>query len=387
MKVVFNEPSRSGREFDYMLAALESKRISGGGSFTQRTQNLLETKLGVKKALLTTSCTAALEMSALLLNIQPGDEVIVPSFSFVSIANAFALRGARPVFADIRGDTLNLDEKKLERHITPRTRAIVVMHYAGIACEMDPILELASRHSLPVVEDNAHGLFARYKDRPLGSLGCMATQSFHQTKNFTCGEGGALLLNDARFIARSEIIWEKGTDRIKFSRGQVEKYTWVDLGSSFLPADLLAAFLYAQLETPEKIQAPRRKVWNFYYANLRSWTEENGVRLPTVPSYADNPYHLFYLLLPSSEQRNRLIAYLADHDIESAFHYVPLHLSKMGRSFGGKEGDCPVCEEMSERLLRLPFHNGLTEENLAKVVSTLKSFSFSPKGQPSLSMT
>jgi dTDP-4-amino-4,6-dideoxygalactose transaminase len=373
-KVLFNRPSWVGSEMKYMAAALERGRIAGGGFFTQQVQELLERELGVEKAFLTTSCTAALEMAALLLNIQPGDEVIVPSFTFVSVANAFALRGAKPVFADIRTDTLNIDETRLERHISSRTKAIVVMHYAGIGCEMSSILDLAQRHSLPVVEDNAHGLFGKYEGRPLGTFGSLATQSFHETKNFTCGEGGALLLNDRDYIPKAEIIWEKGTNRLCFLRGQVEKYTWVDLGGSFLLADLLAAFLWAQLETRAEIQERRRHIWEFYHARLAPWAKERGAQLPTVPARAENAYHLFYLLLRTPAERGHLIEYLSQQGIQSAFHYVPLHLSKMGRSFGGRDGDCPVCEDMSQRLLRLPFHNHLTDPELARVVGALEEF-------------
>ena len=373
-KVLFNRPSRVGSEMQYMSAALENNRIAGGGSFTQKVQGILEKELGVEKAFLTTSCTAALEMAGILLNIRPGDEVIVPSFTFVSVGNAFALRGARPVFADIRGDTLNIDETSLERHINKRTKAIVVMHYAGIGCEMDAILELAGRHSLPVVEDNAHGIFGKYKGQPLGTFGCMATQSFHETKNFTCGEGGALLLNESEFIPRAEIIWEKGTNRLRFQRGQVEKYTWVDFGSSYLLADLLAAFLLAQLEARNEIQRLRKRIWEFYHTNLRNWASQHGIGLPIIPAQADNPYHLFYLILRTPAERDRLIEHLSTHGIQSAFHYLPLHLSKMGRSFGGKDGDCPVCEDISLRLLRLPFHNHLNEEELARVVTALECF-------------
>jgi dTDP-4-amino-4,6-dideoxygalactose transaminase len=373
-KVLFNRPSLVGSEMKYMAAALERNRIAGGGSFTQQVQELLEKELGVEKAFLTTSCTAALEMVALLLNIQPGDEVVVPSFTFVSVANAFALRGAKPVFADIRADTLNIDEKRLERHISSRTKAIVVMHYAGISCEMSSILDVAQRYSIPIVEDNAHGLFGKYEGRPLGTFGSLATQSFHETKNFTCGEGGALLLNNRDYIPRAEVIWEKGTNRLRFLRGQVEKYTWVDLGASFLLADLLAAFLLAQLETRAEIQERRRHIWEFYYAKLTDWAKGRGAQLPTVPAQAENAYHLFYLLLRTPAERDHLIEYLSERGIQSAFHYVPLHLSKMGRSFGGRDGDCPVCEDASQRLLRLPFHNHLTEAELARVIAALEEF-------------
>ena len=314
-------------------------------------------------------------MAALLLDVKPDDEVIVPSFTFVSTVNAFVLRGARPVFSDIRPDTLNLDETKLERLITPRTRAILVVHYAGVACEMDPILALAEKHGVAVVEDNAHGLFGKYKGKNLGTLGCLATQSFHETKNFTCGEGGALLINDPRYIERAEIIREKGTDRSRFFRGQVDKYTWVDVGSSYLPSDILAAFLYAQLEEREFIQSKRRDIWERYDNDLKEWAGETGVKLPSVPAHCEHPYHMYYMLLPSLKIRQELIGYLNQHNINSVFHYQPLHLSSMGRQFGGKVGDCPVTEDVSDRLLRLPFYNDLSDEEQATVINRITGFS------------
>ncbi|MBV9009925.1 MAG: dTDP-4-amino-4,6-dideoxygalactose transaminase [Verrucomicrobia bacterium] len=374
MRVAFNKPTFLGNEPDYVSSAARAGNVSGGGDFTARCQQLLQRQLGSARVFLTTSCTSALELAALLISLAPGDEVIVPSFSFVSSANAFALRGARPVFADSRPDTLNMDEAKLEPLITRRTKAIVAMHYAGIACEMDSINEIAERHGVPVIEDNAHGLFATYKGRQLGSLGCMGTQSFHGTKNFTCGEGGALLINDASYIPKAELAWEKGTDRLRFMRGQVEKYTWVSLGSSFLLSDLLAAYLFAQLERREEITRQRQATWNYYYDNLEQWANESQIRLPIIPNHCSNPYHLFYLVLPDAEQRTRLMQHLAAHEIESAFHYVPLHTSPMGKRFGGRQGTCPVVEEMSERLLRLPFYTGLTEHELARVVAVLHEF-------------
>jgi len=373
-RIPFNRAALAGPEFDYMRQAITQGHIAGNGPFTQRCQTFLEEKLGVPRVLLTTSCTHALEMAALLLEIQPGDEVIVPSFTFVSTVNAFVLRGARPAFADIRPDTLNLDENQLERLITPRTRAIVVVHYAGVGCEMDPIMDLARRHGLAVVEDNAHGLFGTYKGRYLGTFGALATQSFHETKNFTCGEGGALLINDRRYSERAEIIRDKGTDRSRFFRGLVDRYTWVDLGSSYPPSDILAAFLYAQLEAHERIQATRRRIWWYYYEHLQEWATTHGVRLPIVPGHCEQSYHMFYILLPSLEQRQGLIAHLQARGILSVFHYVPLHLSAMGRRFGGQPGACPVTETVSERLLRLPFYNELTEADQADVVAAIQSF-------------
>jgi dTDP-4-amino-4,6-dideoxygalactose transaminase len=313
-------------------------------------------------------------MAALLLDIKPGDEVIIPSFTFVSTVNAFVLFGARPVFIDIRPDTLNLDENLLESLITPCTKAIVPVHYAGVGCEMDAISEIAASHNIPVVEDNAHSLFGKYKGKYLGTFGCLATQSFHETKNFTCGEGGALLINDTKYVERAEIIREKGTNRSRFFRGQVDKYTWVDVGSSYLPSDILAAFLYSQLEAREQIQARRKQIWEYYFEHLQGWAREQGVGLPVVPPYCEHPYHIFYILLPTLEQRQVMIEYLKEWTINSVFHYLPLHLSEMGRRFGGREGEFPVTEYVSDRLLRLPFHNCLSETDLEYVVEKICNF-------------
>ncbi|MGD8474063.1 MAG: dTDP-4-amino-4,6-dideoxygalactose transaminase [Anaerolineae bacterium] len=373
-RIPFNRPAIVGKELYYISQAIHEGHAAGDGAFTKRCHAFLEEALGVPKVLLTTSCTHALEMAALLLNIEPGDEVIVPSFTFVTTVNAFVLRGARPVFVDIRHDTLNLDETQLEGLITPRTRAILPVHYAGVGCEMDAILEIAGRHGLAVVEDNSHGLFGKYKGRYLGTFGCLATQSFHETKNFSCGEGGALVINDVKYIERAEILREKGTNRSRFFRGEVDKYTWVDLGSSYLPSDILAAFLYAQLEAREQIQARRREIWEYYYEHLSSWAQKHGVRLPVVPAHCEQPYHIFYLLLPSLEQRQALIAHLKAREISSVFHYIPLHLSEMGHNFGGAPGDCPVTEAVSDRLLRLPFYNDLTEADQARVVDAITRF-------------
>lgn len=373
-KIPFNRASLSNGEFDYIAEAITAGHISGDGAYTKKCHTLLETTLGVRKALLTTSCTHALEMAALLLNIEPGDEVIIPSFTFVSTANAFVLRGARPVFADVRPDTLNLDETQLEKLITPRTRAIVPVHYAGVACEMDTIMAIAERHNLAVVEDNAHGLFGKYKGRYLGTFGQMATQSFHETKNFTCGEGGALLVNDEQYVERAEIIREKGTNRSRFFRGQVDKYTWVDLGSSYLPSEILAAFLFAQLRSREEIQSQRQAIWNGYNDQLAGWAAAHDVRMPVVPDEVEQAYHMFYLLLPSLEQRTALIDHLKSRDILSVFHYLPLHLSTMGLEYGYQVGDCPVTEDVSDRLVRLPFFNHLSVEDQETVVEAITEF-------------
>jgi dTDP-4-amino-4,6-dideoxygalactose transaminase len=372
--IPFNRPCFAGNEQAYIAQAIGNGHISGDGAFTAKCRILLEEELGSARALLTTSCTHALEMAALLLDIQPGDEVIVPAFTFVSTINAFALRGARPVFCDIRPDTLNMDEAQLEQLITAQTKAIVPVHYAGVGCEMDTIGAIATRHHIAVVEDNAHGLFGRYKGQYLGTFGSLATQSFHETKNFFCGEGGALLINDPRYIERAEIIREKGTNRSRFFRGQVDKYTWVDLGSSYLPSDILAAFLYAQLEARTRIQTSRKHIWEYYFAHLSEWAQGQGVRLPIVPEYCEQPYHMFYLLLPSLEWRQTLIDYLKERSMLSVFHYQPLHLSEMGQRFGGRAGDCPVTEDVSDRLLRLPFYNDLTEADQAQVVDAIQAF-------------
>ena len=365
-----------GKEFEYMRQAIENHHVSGDGPFTRKCHEFLEQEIGVRKSLLTTSCTHALEMSAILLDIQPGDEVIFPDFTFVSTVNAFVLRGAKPIFLDIRPDTLNVDDSRLEAALTPRTKAIVPVHYAGVGCEMDTIMQIANRHNIPVVEDNAHGLFGKYKGKYLGTFGDMATQSFHETKNFTCGEGGALLVNEASLVERAEIIREKGTNRSRFFRGQVDKYTWVDIGSSYLPSDILAAFLYAQFEQREKIQEHRRNIWNLYYSGLKEWAEEHDVRLPYVPGHCEQAYHMFYLLLPNLDLRQKFIGYLRERGIYSVFHYLPLHLSDMGKKIGGGEGNLPVTENISDRLVRLPFHNGLTSDEQEQVIDVLQTFPF-----------
>jgi dTDP-4-amino-4,6-dideoxygalactose transaminase len=372
--IPFNRSSLRGRELEYIFQTVTIGQIAGDQTFSKKCRALLEQTLDVKRALLTTSCTHALEMAALLLDLQPGDEVMVPSFTFVSTANAFVLRGARPVFCDVRPDTLNLDEAKLEALITPRTKAIVPVHYAGVGCELDAILEIARRHGVAVVEDNAHGLFGKYKGRWLGTFGCLATQSFHETKNITCGEGGALLINDPRFIERAEIIREKGTNRSKFFRGQVDKYTWVDIGSSYVMSDVLAAFLFGQLEVWQTIQARRKRIWEYYDQHLRNWAEDHGIQCPVVPPHCEQAYHMYYVLMPSLEARQGLIEHLKARGILAVFHYLPLHLSEYARRWDGKLGDCPVTETVSDRLLRLPFYNALEEEAQARVVEAVREF-------------
>ncbi|HVZ22480.1 MAG TPA: dTDP-4-amino-4,6-dideoxygalactose transaminase [Vicinamibacterales bacterium] len=372
--IPFNWPTPVGRELEYLRQAAASGHLCGDGPFTKRCEALLQQHTGAARALLTTSCTHALDMSALLMDVRPGDEVIVPSFTFVSTANAFVLRGATPVFADIRPDTLNLDERLLPSLITPRTKAIALVHYAGIGCEMDDVLATASRAGVAVVEDNAHGLLGRYKGRPLGSFGALATLSFHDTKNFMCGEGGALLVNDAPLISRAEILREKGTNRSRFFRGEVDKYSWVDVGSSYVLSELLAAFLLGQLEEHERIQAQRRRVFTTYASELASWAGRNGVALPHVPAHCDPAWHMFWVLLPDLETRGRFIAHLKAQGIHSVFHYLPLHLAPMAAQWRPRPGGCPVAEQSSDRLARLPFFTTMTEAVQARVIDAVTAF-------------
>ena len=374
MRIPFNRAAIVGRERAYMDEALAQGHISGDGPFTKRCERLLESSLGVPRVLLTTSCTHALEIAALLLHLEPGDEVLLPSFTFVSTANAFALHGATPVFVDVREDTLNLDEALLEAKISPRTRAIVPVHYAGIGCEMERILQLARGRGIRVVEDAAHGLFGKRGGRWLGTSGDLATFSFHETKNVTCGEGGALVVNDAALVERAEILREKGTDRSRFFRGQVDKYTWVDTGSSYVLSDLLAAFLLGQLEERERIQARRRVLFERYAAGLADWAREQGVRLPSIPADAEPAWHLFHLLLPDIGTRQRLLAWLRDAEILAVFHYLPLHDSPMGRTFGYRRGDCPVSESVSDRLARLPLFFDLAEGDQERIIDRILDF-------------
>jgi dTDP-4-amino-4,6-dideoxygalactose transaminase len=370
----FNRPYIAKNQLDYISQAVHSKHISGDGPFTKKCHQFLEQALGAKKALLTTNCTHALEMSALLLNLGPEDEVIVPSFTFVSTVNAFILRGAKPVFSEIRPDTINIDEAKIEQLITDRTKAIYLVHYAGVGCDMDRILEIARNHNISVIEDNAHGLLGKYKGKFLGTFGSMATQSFHETKNISCGEGGALLINDPAYIERAEIIREKGTNRSRFFRGQVDRYTWVDLGSSYLPSDILAAILLAQFEAAEEIQLIRKKIWQRYNEDLAIWAKSNSVQLPFVPDHCNQSYHMFYMLMPDLKTRQDLIVYLKNKNINAVFHYVPLHSSDMGKKYGYKEGDLPITENISDRLVRLPFFNDLEMKDQNKVIAAVNEF-------------
>lgn len=372
--IPFNRPCLAGQEYKYMAEAIANGHASGDGPFTRRCHEILERELGVPKVLLTTSCTHALEMAAILLDCGPGDEVILPSFTFVSTANAFVLRGAKIVFSDIRPDTLNLDEARLEALITPRTKAIVPVHYAGVACEMETICATAKLNNVAIVEDNAHALFASYKGTHTGTFGRLATQSFHETKNVTCGEGGALVVNDRDLVERALVIREKGTNRSQFFRGQVDKYTWVDIGSSYLPSDLLAAFLLAQLEGRDEIQRKRQHIWEAYKGELTNWAGERNVRLPVVPRECEQAFHMFYLIMPSFEYRQGLIAHLKQQGILSVFHYLPLNQSEMGRSWAARETPCPITEDLSLRLLRLPFYNDLSESEQARVIQAVTSF-------------
>ncbi|MTJ21032.1 dTDP-4-amino-4,6-dideoxygalactose transaminase [Dolichospermum sp. UHCC 0352] len=350
----FNKPFVTGKELDYIQQAINNGHLSGNGMFTKRCQTWLEETIGCQKALLTHSCTAGLEMSAILANIQAGDEVIMPSYTFVSTANAFVLRGAVPVFVDIRPDTLNIDETKIESAMTKKTKAIVPVHYAGVGCEMDMIMNIAKSYQLLVIEDNAQGIGSTYKGQPLGSFGNLSALSFHETKNLISGEGGALLVNDASLVERSEIIWEKGTNRSQFFRGQVDKYTWVDVGSSYLPSELISAFLWAQLEEKAMILKKRLSIWEAYHEAFSELEKIEKVRRPIIPSYCQHNAHLYYLLLNSLQERTDLIQYLKSYNIQSVFHYVPLHSSPAGIKYGRVEGRMNNTNTMSDRLLRLP---------------------------------
>jgi dTDP-4-amino-4,6-dideoxygalactose transaminase len=366
--IPFNKPYMTGKELHYISQAHAQGHLAGDGVFSKKCQAWLEEQTGCRKALLTHSCTAALEISAILANIRPGDEVIMPSFTFVSTANAFVLRGAVPVFVEIRPDTLNLDESRIEEAITAWTVAIVVVHYAGVACEMDEICAIASRHGLLVIEDDAQGVGSSYKGRPLGSLGDLAAVSFHETKNVISGEGGALLINSEPFIERAEIIREKGTNRSQFFRGQVDKYTWVDLGSSFLPSDILAAFLLAQLEEVESITRRRLEIWQRYHQAFRPLDEAGHLRRPIVPEYCVHNAHMYHLLLRDLTARTRFINRLRQQDILAVFHYVPLHSSPMGRRVGRTTGELPITDNVSQRLVRMPLWLNI-EPHLDRVIA------------------
>ena len=370
--VPFNRPFMVGRELEYIAEAVRLGHLAGDGSFTRRCQDWLEKTLGARRVLLTHSCTAALEMSAILCEVGPGDEVIMPSFTFVSTANAFLLRGARPVFVDIREDTLNLDETLVEEAVTSRTRVIVPVHYAGVACEMDTLLAIGRRHGLRVVEDAAQAVGASYKGSPLGALGDLGTLSFHETKNLISGEGGALVIQDEQLLARAEIIRDKGTNRASFFRGEVDKYTWVDVGSSFLPSELVAAFLFAQLEQAETISSRRRRIHDVYREALEDLEGEGRLQLPTIPGHCRHNGHLFYILLPTMQQRDDLLDHFKRVGINAVFHYVPLHTSPMGRRLGYEADGLPVTEKTSGRLLRLPSFHGLVGSQQERVIDELR---------------
>lgn len=370
----FNRPYRSARELDYIRQCLEGGDLAGDASFTKRCHAWLAEKTGCGKALLTTSCTAALEMTALLLGLEPGDEVIVPSFTFVSCANPYVLFGARVVFADVRPDTLTLDWATVEPLLTPRTKAVVMVHYAGITVDPDVLAARLAERGVRLIEDNAHGLLGSWRGRPFGSFGNAATLSFHESKNFTCGEGGALLLNEENWFARAEILREKGTNRSAFFRREVAKYNWVDVGSSYLAADILAAMLLAQFEEADAIQSRRGALWDRYQTELAAWAAEQGVRLPHVPAECSPSWHLYFIVFPDHDTRERAIQWFRDDGIETYFHYLPLHLSPMGLSLGGKQGQCPESERAGSCLLRLPLHPLLEEARQAQIIARLKDF-------------
>ena len=373
-KIPFNKPFIIGKELYYISQSVLSGKIAGDGLFTKKCNSLMEELFCAKKVLLAHSCTAALEMAAILCNISEGDEVILPSFTFVSTANAFLLRGAKLVFVDIRQDTLNIDENLISDVITDRTKILLPVHYAGVSCEMDAIMEIAGKNGIYVVEDAAQGVSAKYKGRYLGTIGDIGAYSFHETKNFICGEGGAIVINNEQFIERAEIIREKGTNRSKFFRGEIDKYTWVDIGSSYLPSDILAAFLYAQIENLEKINKKRSTLFDFYYKELISLVNEGMIKLPYVPSSCSSNNHLFYIILEDEKTRNRLMDYMKTKSILSVFHYLPLHLSPMGKSMGYSDGQLPITESISSRLLRLPFYYELKTWEQEVVVDTIKNF-------------
>jgi len=363
-----------GKEKEYLFKALSTGNIQGGGEFTSKCEKLLEKELDVCRVLLTNSCTSALEISALILNIVPYDEVIVPSFTFVSTANAYMLFGAKPVFCDIRSDTLNLDENKLGKLITNRVKAIIPVHYAGIGCEMDEISNLSNIHNIPIVEDNAHGLFGKYKNQYLGTFGKLSAISFDGQKNITCGEGGAIIINDENYIEFAEVIRDKGTNRAAFLRNEIKKYSWIYRGSNYYPSELQSSYLLAQLEMKDEIQKKRSTIWNNYHNDLKEWADENQIILPHVPDYCDNSYHLYYLIMPSKKDRDDLIRHLKKYGVSATFHYIPLHITPVGKKFGGKKGDCPVSENISNRLVRVPLFYDLNPSDLMHIINIIKEF-------------
>ena len=373
-KIPFNRADIGKHDIELLSESISAGHISGNGPFTKRAEEQITKTLGNERTLLTTSCTHALEMSALLLGLKPGEEVIVPAFTFVSTASAFMLYGAKPVFVDVRQDTLNIDLDQAEAAITPRTRAICVVHYGGVACEMDRLTKLAKDHNLILIEDNAHGLFAKYRGNYLGTFGALATQSFHETKNITCGEGGALVINDASLAERAEILREKGTDRTKFLRGQVDKYTWVDVGSSWVISDLLAAILFGQLSRADEIYRQRMNIWNRYHNELQTWAAKHDVTLPTVPEGCEHTGHVYHLRFQHGVQRDKFIEHLKQLGIYAVFHYQPLHLSTVGRTLGGQDGQFPVTESAGDCLVRLPLFNSLTSDEQTYIIDSVKVF-------------
>jgi dTDP-4-amino-4,6-dideoxygalactose transaminase len=371
MKIPFNKPLVFGDEISNIKQSLEDHILSGDGKFTRKCNEIMEKKFNAKKVMLTTSCTHALEMASILIDLQPGDEVICPSYTFVSTVNSFILRGAKPVFVDIREDTLNIDENLIEEKITDKTRAVFPVHYGGVSCEMAKINEIAQENNLLVVEDAAQGVNAKYKNKYLGTIGDLGTYSFHESKNYICGEGGALIVNNEKYMGRAEIIREKGTNRSKFFRGEVDKYTWVDIGSSYLPADILAAFLYEQLINMDTIKNKRKEIFDYYYENLKDLELKDKFRLPIIPKECETNYHIFYILLTSERERDRLLKQLKKRGIHSVFHYIPLHTSPMGTKFGYKEGDLPNTEDLSKRILRLPFYYDLTQNEQKYIINNV----------------
>ena len=369
MQIDFNRPFATGKEFKYIRSAITTAHLSGNGQFTKKCQVWLEQQMRSRKALLTHSCTAALEMAAILADIRPGDEVIMPSFTFVSTANAFVLRGGVPVFVDICPDTLNLDETKIEAAITPKTRAIVPVHYAGVGCDMDAIMDIARQHDLMVIEDAAQCILSSYKGRPLGGIGHLGALSFHETKNIISGEGGALLVNDERFMQRAEIIWEKGTNRSQFFRGQVDKYTWVDIGSSFLPSEILAAFLWAQMEDVASITQQRLAIWNRYHAKFAEAEKQGVIRRPVIPGDCTNNAHMYYLLTRDHAMQMRILQALRAKGIQAVFHYIPLHSAPAGRKYGRANGRLEVTDKASETLVRLPMWVGIDDHDVDRITN------------------
>lgn len=374
IKIPFNKPSIIGKEIAYIKQAVAGGKISGDGDFTLKCHNFMQDRYRIKKVLLTTSCSTALDMAAILTGIQPGEEVIMPSYNFTSAANSFFMRNAKLKFVDIRKDTLNIDENKIVEAITPKTRAILVVHYAGISCEMDKIMQIAKKYKILVIEDAAHAIEAKYKESYLGSIGDIGSYSFHETKNIVCGEGGAILINDERFSEKAEIIREKGTDRSKFFRGETDKYTWVDIGSSFLPSEILSAFLYAQFEKIDCINEKRSRIWNYYYGRLARLEEKGLIIRPVIPKDCTHNSHIFYILLNNLKTRNNLMHHLKKSGILAVFHFLPLHLSPMGLKMGYKPGDFPVTEHTSDCILRLPLYYDLGKKDLDRIIKEIENF-------------